>query len=555
MSKNIILIGFSGTGKSSSGQAVADILGWDFLDIDAEVSVRAGKPISDIFTQEGEGRFRDWERQVLHEACSGHSKVIATGGGAIVDPVNRELIFSSGTVVCLEARPEIIFARLAGYLSGTSDWETRPLLDARHPLDHIRLLKETRQVFYAMAHWTVHTDNFSIQAVAREVVRSSHMVNANPRSNWHNVPGVAAVVSLSSGSYPVMVGWELTDGIGELLKSLEVAKVAYLISDSRVPTIHIRRVQRSLERASIQAHLFRFPSGESNKTLDTAAAIYRWMAQIRAERGHLVVAVGGGVVGDLAGFVAATFTRGMAFVQLPTTLAAMVDASIGGKVAVDLPVGKNLVGAFHQPRMVVADLATLTTLPKRELLSGWAEAVKHGLILDQQLFRQFEDNTDSILNLDRETTLNMIRRSAALKAGVVTEDERETLGRRTLLNYGHTIGHALEVATGYESLLHGEAVAIGMMGAAIMSNRMGLLSDDDVSRQETVLKRLSLPTTCAVADASMVVKAIEMDKKTSGREVKWVLLDGIGNAVVRGGIPQSLVSEVVNMLCSKEACT
>ena len=289
-------------------------------------------------------------------------------------------------------------------------------------------------------------------------------------------PNLAATVHHSGGSYPVVAGWDILDGLGERLADVGVKGAAYIITDDNVMNPYGRRVQRALQTAGIPAHCFIIPSGESSKSFELAQAIYGWLAERKAERGHAIVSVGGGVPGDLGGFVAATYLRGMAFVQVPTSMAAMVDASIGGKVAINLPQAKNLVGAFYQPRGVFADASALSTLGKRELAEGWAEAIKHGFILDAELVDVFEEHAEALMDVDPEISADVIRRSMAIKAEVVSQDERETLGIRILLNYGHTIGHALEASTEYGRFLHGEGVSVGMMGAARMAAEMGLMS-------------------------------------------------------------------------------
>lgn len=360
----------------------------------------------------------------------------------------------------------------------------------------------------------------------------------------------AAIVTHSNGSYPVLVGWGLLDDLGERLTALGIKGPAYIISDDRVFAPYGRRAQRSLHRSQIEAHCFVVPAGEQSKSLELAEAIYQWLVERRAERGHGVVAVGGGVVGDLAGFVAATYLRGMPLVQVPTSMAAMVDASIGGKVAVNLPQGKNLVGAFYQPRMVLADVSALSTLGRRELAEGWAEAIKHGLILDEGLFDVFEEHAEELMELSPEVSTEVIRRSVAIKARVVAEDERETLGRRILLNYGHTIGHALEAAAGYGKYLHGEAVSVGMMGAAFISQRMGMIGDEVVDRQRRLLERFDLPTSSPDVAPQRVLEAMSLDKKTEGGSIRWVLLDGLGKAVVRSDVRSDIVESTVHRLCS-----
>jgi len=253
------------------------------------------------------------------------------------------------------------------------------------------------------------------------------------------------------------------------------------------------------------------------------------------------------MVGDLAGFAAATFLRGLPLIQVPTSLIAMADAAIGGKVALNHPQAKNLIGAFYQPRLVIADVSTLTTLPKRELVSGWAEVVKHALILDADFLEFLDANANGLVALEAAATTEAIKRSASLKARVVGEDEKER-GRRMILNYGHTVAHGLEAATEYERFLHGEAVAIGMTGAAMLSERLGLISQDIVARQRRIIERFGLSTTCSNVDRDGVLKAMALDKKVRERAVNWVLLEGIGQTVFRDDVPREDVVGVLKEL-------
>ena len=358
---------------------------------------------------------------------------------------------------------------------------------------------------------------------------------------------LAAKVETTGGNYPVWVGWGILNDIGKRTKEYLSPSCSYIITDESVSE-HARKVQISMEKSGIASHMYIVPPGESSKTLETVQQIYSWLAGRKAERRHLIVAVGGGVVGDMAGFVAATYLRGMPFVQIPTTLLAMMDASIGGKVAVDLPQGKNLVGAFYQPKFVLSDVETLVSLPERELNSGWAEAIKHGLILDKDLLGTFESRVKEVRSLDRNIATEIIRKSVAIKANVVSRDEKETLGIRILLNYGHTIGHAIESSTGYTKYLHGEAVSIGMMAAAKIGQLAGVLGKEEVSRQEDVLKAYGLPVKAQNLVAEEIIEATTSDKKTSDGIVNWVLLNGLGNAVTNNRIPKNYVLDAVNFV-------
>ena len=372
------------------------------------------------------------------------------------------------------------------------------------------------------------------------------MTNATINSNTD--PDLAATVHHSGGSYPVVAGWGIIDQLGDRLVDLGINSPAYIITDENLMNRYGRRVQRALQRRDIAAHCFIIPPGEPSKTNNLAQAIYQWLVGLRAERGHAIIAVGGGVVGDLAGYVAATFLRGVPFVQVPTSMAAMVDASIGGKVAVNLPQGKNLVGAFYQPKAVLADVQALSTLGKRELSEGWAEAIKHGFILDPSLVDVFEEHAEALMNLEPEIATEVIRRSMAIKADVVSRDERETLGVRILLNYGHTIGHALESSTEYGRFMHGEGVAIGMVGAAKMAQEMGILSQAVVDRQYALLQRFNLPTTAPGVPVEDIRRAMSLDKKVADGANRWVMLEDVGRAVVRRDVPVELVDRTVREL-------
>ncbi len=546
---NVFITGFSGAGKTTTGRAVARLLGWTFVDVDDEIVASTGMAIEDIFERHGEEEFRRLECETLSAIARADRQVVSTGGGTIMDERNRAVMESGGVVVLLEARPDTIIRRLRNQEAEWGDeLVARPMLDSDDLYQRVHSLKSKRQFNYTLAHWTVHTDLLTPEEAAAEVARGLDTI-ASRRAGASDAPdpALAAEVSASSGSYPLWVGWNTIDELGERVQSVLNTQTAYVISDTGAQP-QARRAQASMERTGIPTHLFFVPSGEQSKSLETARRIYTWLAGLKAERGHLILAVGGGVVGDLAGFVAATFLRGIPYAQVPTSLLAMMDASIGGKTAVDLPQGKNLVGAFYQPKFVLADVSTLRTLPERELNSGWAEALKHGLIMDEELLSTFENRRDSIRSLEPETATDVIRRSMAIKAAVVSKDEKETLGIRVLLNYGHTIGHGLEAATGYSQYLHGEAVSVGMMGAAKIGCDVGLTSAAEVERQKSVLADYDLPLRAEGVDPDGILDAMRSDKKTSAGAIRWVLLDGIGNATTRNDVPRETVNAVLRNL-------
>ena len=541
---NIILTGFSGTGKSSVGTAVAQALGWDFIDTDLEIEQRTGESIPNVFSQQGEKGFRKLEKTVLHQTLTGTRRVIAVGGGALIDPISKDLALRRGFVIALEATPETIYRRLRSQ-SQVGDHEERPLLLGPDPMQKIRMLKNNRQSSYADAHWLIQTELLTEHQVISEIIRASRITVSGNANKVDSATDLVAIVSHANGAYPIKVGWGLLDRLGELMHDMGISKPVYIISDSNVFPIYGRQAQRSLQRAEIEAHCFVIPAGEQSKCFEMANAIYHWLVGRKAERSHTIVAVGGGVVGDLAGYVAATYLRGMPFVQVPTSMAAMVDASIGGKVAVNLTQGKNLVGSFYQPLMVLSDPAVMNSLGKRELAEGWAEVIKHGFILDRDLVSALEANATDLMELEPGLSTDIIKRSIKIKAQVVSEDERETFGKRILLNYGHTIGHALEASTDYGVYLHGEGVAIGMMGAALIGKYMGITPPEVVTRQKQILSKFNLPISCSGIDHDRIKAAMASDKKMDGESIQWVLLKNIGQAVVRPDVPEELVQKVL----------
>ncbi len=559
----IILTGFSGTGKTAVGPLIAQRLGWNLLDTDAIVEHRARKSILDIFRDAGEERFRDLEAEALATACGHDNAVVSTGGGAVLRPANRALMARSGFIVCLEARPETILRRLND--RAEDEPLDRPLLAAGDPLSRIRELKQGRQHLYALCDWAVHTDEMSPDEIADEVIRAWEQRAAvamadphreedigspeatAPATTLHAIPpGAAAMVRATTGEYPVFVEWGALAGLGQRLREMALGRHVYVITDEQVAHHYEDEVEATLRGAEITFDIFAIPPGEASKTLETASGVYDWLLERRAERGHTVVAVGGGVVTDLGGYAAATFARGLPLVHVPTSLLGMVDASIGGKVAVNHPKAKNMIGAFYQPRMVIADPATLRTLPPRDVHQGWAEAIKHAMIADEDYLRFFEGNADAILKLERDVTVEAIRRSVVIKARVVSEDEREEKGIRSFLNYGHTLAHAIESTTRYTRFRHGEADGIGMMAAARMSEMMGLLPAAVVDRQRRVLERYNLPTHADGLDRARIMAAIALDKKVVDKTVRWVLLEGIGKPVLRDDVPADVVERALD---------
>ncbi|MQF87414.1 MAG: 3-dehydroquinate synthase [SAR202 cluster bacterium] len=538
--QRIFLIGFSGTGKTSAGRVIAAILGWQFYDVDEIIVSKFMKPIEQIFADHGEETFRKEEEECIKELSGTHnSVVVSTGAGAVSSLDSIYLMQNSGFVINFDASPEIIAKRLSGIQNKEGgEAMARPMLLSDDPIGRIKELKSQRQFRYASAHWSVHTDQLSISQVANESVRAWRKFGNYSR--FQIDPNVTAVVNADSGTYPIIVGWDILETqLGSHVHELGITGRAHIICDSNVVHPYGRAAQRSLHSAGIEMTLFTFPAGELNKNLKTVESIYEWLANQHAERGDVVVAVGGGVVGDVAGYVAATLLRGIKLIHVPTSLTAMVDSSIGGKTGVDLVSGKNLVGAFHQPSLVLTDVSALKTLPRRALMEGWAEAIKHGFVFDEFLVSTYEEKIDQLVALDPEITTSVVSRNIEIKSNVVTNDEKETYGLRQLLNYGHTIGHAIETAAGYGGYLHGEAVSIGMIGAAKLGQAISVTPPEVVLRLTELLKKFGLPVHFQQIRTEDILDAMSRDKKMSSGLISWIFLEKTGRATTYRGVKNS----------------
>lgn len=356
-------------------------------------------------------------------------------------------------------------------------------------------------------------------------------------------------VSLGERSYPIHVGPGLLPRLGEHCRRLELGRRCVVITDAHVAPLYSAAALESLKSAGFEASLITVPAGETAKSLKVVAESYDQLAAHRLERKSFIVALGGGVVGDQAGFVAATYLRGIAFVQVPTTLLAQVDSSVGGKVGVNLRAGKNLVGAFHQPKLVLCDLDTLGSLPDREFRAGLAEVIKYGIIYDAPLFRRLERDLDAILDRDPAVLAAVVARCCAIKADVVSQDETES-GLRAILNFGHTIGHALEAISGYGEYLHGEAISIGQVAAAHLSERLTGLKAAESARIRSIFVRAGLPVTVKLASSrrEKLLGAMRLDKKVSGGEIKFVLAKRLGEVTWGHKVPESEVDVALDQV-------
>lgn len=534
------LVGMMGAGKSAIGPGLARRLGLPFIDTDAEIVREAGQSIAEIFEGEGELAFRERERNAII-AIAGREAVVALGGGAIASRADRERAARLGSIVYLRARPKTLLARLG-------DCRDRPLLRDVAPskrLERLRSLLEERRESYELARIKIDTDDAAVDDVVERVAAALAPGRFGAGSEG---PGAGREVEprvnrrtlrldLGERSYPIEIGVGTLGHAGEAIFRHTGARHAVVITEPGIGRRYAGTLMRSLREAGVRVHRIDVPAGDASKNLRQLERLYEAFLDRGVDRGSVIVALGGGMVGDLAGFAAASFLRGLSFVQVPTTLLAMVDASVGGKVGVNLPRGKNLVGAFHQPKLVWIDAATLRSLPARDRAAGFAEVIKTAAIWDEEFFARLERDAEEILKLAPTRLVPVLERTCAIKAEVVSRDERES-GLRMLLNFGHTLAHAIETLTRYRKVLHGEAVAMGMVYAAERSESLGLAPAGTAERLRALIERAGLPTELPPFPRRAYLSALRVDKKRRDQQIRYIALRGIGRAEVVSLTPE-----------------
>jgi shikimate kinase / 3-dehydroquinate synthase len=476
--RSIVLVGLMGAGKSAVGRRLAVRLGLPFRDSDAEIEAAAGRTVADLFAQFGEAHFRSGERQVIQRLLVGPPLVLATGGGAFMDTATRATIRAHGVSVWLRAPLPVLLRRVALR-------RNRPLLAHGDPAEILSRLMAARHPIYAEADIVIDSGDDNLDHTTRRVARTIE--------EWQ--PPRRLPVQLASTSYEVVIGDGLLSRAGALLAPVLPQKRAVVVTDTTVAALHLPALLDGLAQTGVETTVLTVPPGETSKSFAAFGDLMDRLLATGPERRTAVIALGGGVVGDLAGFAAATALRGLPFVQVPTTLLAQVDSSVGGKTGINAAQGKNLIGAFHQPRIVLADTATLATLPPREKRAGYAEIVKAGLIGDAVFYDWCEAHGASVVAEDREAQAEAVLRACAFKAAVVGDDEREEQPNdgRALLNLGHTFGHALEAELGYGKILHGEAVAVGLGLAFRLSARLGFCDPAVAERVVAHVASVGLP--------------------------------------------------------------
>lgn len=539
---NIILVGMMGAGKSTIGKALANALGKEFVDSDHVIQERTGAKIPVIFEMEGEAGFRKRESEVLVELVKKNNIVLATGGGAVLSQENRQLLEQNGIVIYLRASVNDLYRR-------TRHDKNRPLLQTHNLFARLNELHIQRDALYReTAHVIIDSGKQGVRYLIQKLINKLTSINLNHiKQNGNPITMQTISVDLTTSSekrsYPIHIGHGILEQVDLILSCLPQKRVA-IVSNTTVAPLYLEKLRTALEKQGVISVSIILPDGEVHKNWETLNLIFDALLKNHCERNTAILALGGGVVGDLAGFAAATYLRGVPFIQIPTTLLAQVDSSVGGKTGINHPLGKNMIGAFYQPRMVLTDSATLNTLPDRELRAGLAEMIKYGLIRDPAFFDWLEQNMQRLLARDPVILNEAIQRSCENKAELVATDEKEK-GVRALLNLGHTFGHAIENGMGYGIWLHGEAVAAGTVMAAELSRRMKLISEADVNRIRKIFIQAGLPVAAPEMSPEKYLQLMLLDKKVDAGKTRFILLNRIGEAVMRADISPALLTETI----------
>ena len=526
-----------GSGKTTIGRLLARRLGRRFVDSDHAIEARTGASIPWIFEIEGEAIFRRREADMIRELTAQDDIVLATGGGAVLDPASRALLAERGTVIYLRAG-------IGSILQRTSHDKNRPLLQTADPRRKLEALLAQRDPLYReIADLVIDTGRPNVQSMVQTILEQLDALAAGrarrAKAASMNQPAQLTLnVELGERSYPIAIGPGLLADPALLARHAGGNKVA-IVTNTTVAPLYLEQVAAPLRATGREVVEIVLPDGEEHKHWGSLMQVFDALLANKCDRKTTLVALGGGVIGDLTGFAAASYMRGVPFVQIPTTLLAQVDSSVGGKTGINHPLGKNMIGAFYQPRAVLADTGTLSTLPDRELSAGLAEVIKHGAILDCAFFDWIEANIAALVARDPKALAHAIARSCEIKAEVVRKDEREG-GLRAVLNFGHTFGHAIEAGLGYGEWLHGEAVGCGMVMAADLSQRLGLVDAATVERLRALVRAAGLPTVAPDLGIERWIELMEVDKKNEGGAIKFILLKPLGSPSITS-VPQEVL--------------
>ena len=519
---NVVLVGFMGSGKTTVGRELASRLHRSFIDVDDEIAADAGRSIAEIFADEGEAGFRQREVRGLGQALSKSEAVIAAGGGAPLLEENWQRMRDGNTVVALMAEPAEIERRLAGS-------NGRPLLQPDAPAAIAALLPQ-RLSRYLAADLVVRTDDRAPADVAARIA------GGLPDSGLLRVP-----IEIPQARHEVTIGSKLAGVVASSILRLRTSGQVAVISDPDIAERHGQPLLKALDAFGLKTLLHCVPPGEPAKEFTVLAAIYHALSEAGVDRQGILIALGGGSVGDVAGFAAATWMRGIRYIQMPTTLLAMVDSSIGGKTAINLPAGKNMAGAIHQPAAIFCDLDYLVSLADADYRASLAEVIKAAIIADRAFVDWLSAHLEQVVQRDATAVREAVARAIAIKAAVVARDAHEA-GERAILNFGHTVGHALERVAGYGTLRHGEAVAWGMEVAGRVSHLAGLCDAESLRVQHELLRSAGLLGQRPEVPKRELLQAMRHDKKSRSGEIQWVLLRQLGRAEPGHQVEPSIVS-------------
>ena len=544
MSGNIFLVGLMGSGKTTVGRALARKLNKRFIDSDHEIEARTGVSIPVIFEIEGEVSFRQREADVIRDLTAQNDIVLATGGGAILNPDSLRYLHERGTVIYLRAG-------ISSILQRTKNDKNRPLLRTADPRKKLEELEAQRHPLYQKAaHLVIETGRPNVQHLVQNIldklpqslVASYFQSHSTNMHSLHQSAIQSMNVQLGERSYPISIGQDLLGNaalLGEKIRGTHVV----VVTNTVVAPLYLQTLETQLHALGKTCSAVILPDGEVYKNWDNLNLIFDHLLAHKCDRKTTLIALGGGVIGDMTGFAAATYMRGVPFVQVPTTLLSQVDSSVGGKTGINHPLGKNMIGAFYQPQAVIADTATLNTLPDKELSAGLAEVIKHGAIIDATFFTWLEQNMSKLRAKDPQALAHVIARSCEIKADVVRQDEREG-GLRAILNFGHTFGHAIEAGLGFGTWLHGEAVGCGMVMAAELSFRLGYIDFVSKTRIKQLVEAAGLPVVAPDLGEQRWLELMEVDKKNEGGQIKFILLKPLGTAVITS-VPEPVLLETL----------
>ena len=530
ITNKIILIGLSGAGKTTIAKQVSSLLSWKHIDTDQLIEDQFDKSPAEMIQEDGESKFREAEEECI-KSITDTQVVISIGGGAFQSTKNRKNLFAEGLVVFLDAPIQTLVDRI----ENSKSKQKRPLLGSPSQIqENLVDMDQQRRKNFLRADLHLFTYNQDPENIAKTIIKFWTDFTLDEQTLLrYDVAETAQLpvtrIAINNHQFPIWAGVDQLNELPQIIARISVSQKVHIITDENVNNIYGSKIAAILDDQNISHLSYVLKSGEDQKNSANVELIYKWLFENKIERQDLIIALGGGVVCDLAGYVAATVLRGVKLLSIPTSLLAMTDAAIGGKTAVNLNVGKNLIGVIKQPDAILIDVNFLETLPEREITEGMAEVIKHAIILDKTLFQTFDEHKGktSTLIQDKKLLLDIIVKSVRIKSMIVSIDPNEK-NIRKILNFGHTIGHALEVASKYRSLLHGEAVAIGMVGATQISYKLGYISEEDMKNIIAIIESYNLPVSFKGISIDSIMEYITFDKKVVNKQVQFILINDIG---------------------------